>query len=379
MKDSHSSAGRCRLASDGEGPVLHLSGRWLLEGLGALDDGLRSALGTGAAPAGLRLDGSELVALDTAAALLLWRRLGLGQGGEPPACRGFDPRFERILMVVAERVAEVEKPHSTGSPSMLALLGAGASGMGAMLASHVGYLGLTVTAIAGNLLHPGRMRWREFSAQLSQTGVTAIPVIILVTFLIGLIMAYLLGQQATQFGANIFVVDGVALGMVREFSPLIVAVIVAGRSGAAFTAQLGTMKLTEEIDAIRTLGLSAEQVLIVPRVLGLMVVLPLLVFVGDVASMVGAMFVADLMLDITPSTFIDRLREALALKHVVIGLAKAPLFALVIGVIGCAMGMSVSRDTRSIGINTTSTVVQSIVAVILLDAVIAVLLQEIGL
>ena len=328
---------------------------------------------------GRRLDGSELVALDTAAALLLWRRLGLGQGGEPPACRGFDPRFERILMVVAERVAEVEKPHSTGSPSMLALLGAGASGMGAMLASHVGYLGLTVTAIAGNLLHPGRMRWREFSAQLSQTGVTAIPVIVLVTFLIGLIMAYLLGQQATQFGANIFVVDGVALGMVREFSPLIVAVIVAGRSGAAFTAQLGTMKLTEEIDAIRTLGLSAEQVLIVPRVLGLMVVLPLLVFVGDVASMVGAMFVADLMLDITPSTFIDRLREALALKHVVIGLAKAPLFALVIGVIGCAMGMSVSRDTRSIGINTTSTVVQSIVAVILLDAVIAVLLQEIGL
>jgi phospholipid/cholesterol/gamma-HCH transport system permease protein len=379
VKDSHPSAGRCRLASDGEGPVLHLSGRWLLEGLGALDDGLRTALGTGAAPAGLRLDGSELVALDTAAALLLWRRLGLGQGGEPPACRGFDPRFERILMVVAERVAEVEKPHSTGSPSMLALLGAGASGMGAMLASHVGYLGLTVTAIAGNLLHPGRMRWRELSAQLSQTGVTAIPVIILVTFLIGLIMAYLLGQQATQFGANIFVVDGVALGMVREFSPLIVAVIVAGRSGAAFTAQLGTMKLTEEIDAIRTLGLSAEQVLIVPRVLGLMVVLPLLVFVGDVASMVGAMFVADLMLDITPSTFIDRLREALALKHVVIGLAKAPLFALVIGVIGCAMGMSVSRDTRSIGINTTSTVVQSIVAVILLDAVIAVLLQEIGL
>jgi phospholipid/cholesterol/gamma-HCH transport system permease protein len=174
-------------------------------------------------------------------------------------------------------------------------------------------------------------------------------------------------------------VDGVALGMVREFSPLIVAVIVAGRSGAAFTAQLGTMKLTEEIDAIRTLGLSAEQVLVVPRVLGLMVVLPLLVFVGDIASMLGAMLVADVMLDITPGTFIDRVHDALALRHAVIGLAKAPLFALVIGVIGCSMGLSVSRDTRSIGINTTSTVVQSIVAVILLDAVIAVILQEVGL
>ncbi len=379
MNDPTPSTGHCRLSSDGEGPILHLSGRWLLEGLAALDDALRAALGAAGTPAGLRLDGRELVALDTAAALLLWRRLGAGQGAELPARSGFDPRFERILMVVAERVAEVEQPHPDETASMIAWLGRAACGLGTMLAGHVGYLGLALAAIAGNLVHPGRMRWREFSAQLSQTGVTAIPVIILVTFLIGLIMAYLLGQQAAQFGANIFVVDGVALGMVREFSPLIVAVIVAGRSGAAFTAQLGTMKLTEEIDAIRTLGLSAEQVLIVPRVLGLMVVLPLLVFIGNVASMIGAMFVADLMLDITPSTFIDRLRESLALKHVVIGLAKAPLFALVIGVIGCAMGLSVSRDTRSIGINTTSTVVQSIVAVILIDAVLAVLLQEIGL
>lgn len=359
--------------------MLHLSGHWLLEGLAALDEGLRAALGHAGAPAGLRLDGSELLALDTAAALLLWRRLGVGQGADLPARNGFEPRFERILMVVAERVVEVEQPHPDDMPSPLARLGGAAVAVGSMLVGHLGYLGMTLAAIAGNLVHPGRMRWREFSAQLSHTGVTAIPVIILVTFLIGLIMAYLLGQQATQYGANIFVVDGVALGMVREFSPLIVAVIVAGRSGAAFTAQLGTMKLTEEIDAIRTLGLSAEQVLIVPRVLGLMVVLPLLVFVGDVASMVGAMFVADAMLDITPGTFIDRLRESLALRHVVIGLAKAPLFALVIGVIGCAMGLSVGRDTRSIGINTTSTVVQSIVAVILIDAVIAVILQEIGL
>ena len=379
MNNPTPSPGRCRLAPDGEGAVLHLSGHWRLEGLAALDEGLRAALGKAATPGGLRLDGSELQALDTAAALLLWRRLGVGQGAELPARSGFDPRFERILLLVAERVAEVEQPHPDRRPSMLAWLGGTAGGLAAMLANHVGYLGMTLAAMTGNLRHPGRMRWREFSAQLSHTGITAIPVIVLVTFLIGLIMAYLLGQQATQYGANIFVVDGVALGMVREFSPLIVAVIVAGRSGAAFTAQLGTMKLTEEIDAIRTLGLSAEQVLVVPRVLGLMVVLPLLVFVGNVASMVGAMFVADLMLDITPGTFVDRLREGLALRHVVIGLAKAPLFALVIGVIGCAMGLSVSRDTRSIGINTTSTVVQSIVAVILLDAVIAVILQEMGL
>lgn len=371
--------GRCHLAADGKAPTLHLAGHWRLEGLAALDARLREALGTGAAPAGLRLDGSELLALDTAAALLLWRRLGREGPDDVPTCIGFDQRFERVLQVVAERSVELVDAHPSPRPSVLASLGASVSDTATMLLGHLGYLGLALGAIGAAVLRPGQLRWRELSAQLGQAGVSAIPVIILVTFLIGLIMAYLLGQQATQYGANIFVVDGVALGMVREFSPLIVAVIVAGRSGAAFTAQLGTMKLTEEIDAIRTLGLSVEQLLVVPRVLGLMLVLPLLVFVGDVASMFGAAFVADAMLDISPNTFLERLHEALPIEHVLIGLAKAPLFALVIAVIGCAMGLSVSRDTRSIGVHTTSTVVQSIVAVILLDALLAVFLQEIGL
>jgi phospholipid/cholesterol/gamma-HCH transport system permease protein len=210
-------------------------------------------------------------------------------------------------------------------------------------------------------------------------GVNAVPVVTLVTFLIGVVMAYMLGIQAEKYGANIFVVDGVALGMTREFSPLIVATIMAGRSGAAFTAQLGTMKLTEETDAIRTLGLDPMQVLVLPRVLALTITLPLLVFVGNVAGIVGAMGMSGVTLDITPQTFIERLHIALAPRHYLIGLAKAPVFALFIAVIGCRMGMSVSRDTRSIGINTTSTVVQGIVAVILLDAIFAVIFQELGL
>jgi phospholipid/cholesterol/gamma-HCH transport system permease protein len=151
---------------------------------------------------------------------------------------------------------------------------------------------------------------------------------------------------------------------------------VAGRSGAAFTAQLGSMRLTEEIDAIRTLGLDPWQVLVVPRVLALVLALPLLVFVGDVMSLAGAMVVTGTMLDITPSAFLARLREALELRHVIVGLVKAPVFALVIAVIGTRMGMTGGRDTRAVGIATTSTVVQSIVAVILLDAGFAVLLEE---
>jgi phospholipid/cholesterol/gamma-HCH transport system permease protein len=167
--------------------------------------------------------------------------------------------------------------------------------------------------------------------------------------------------------------------MTREFAPIIVAVIVAGRSGAAFTAQLGAMKLTEETDAIRTLGLSPMDVLVLPRVIALMVAMPLLVFIGDLMSLSGAIVVADSMLDVTPTTFIARLRDGLDIAHPLVGLAKAPVFALVIAVIGCRMGMSVERDTRAVGMATTSTVVQSIVSVILLDAAFAVFFQELGI
>ncbi len=230
-----------------------------------------------------------------------------------------------------------------------------------------------------SLVAPATIRVRELTAQFEQVCLNAIPVVALVTLLIGVVVAYLLGLQAEKYGANIFVVDGVGIGATREFAPIIVAVIVAGRSGAAFTAQLGSMRLNEEIDAIRTLGLSPMDVLVLPRVLALMVAMPLLVFVGDVMSLAGAMLIADPMLDITPTTFLARLQESLAIKHVYVGLAKAPVFALFIAVIGCRMGMTVRRDTRALGIATTSTVVQSIVAVILLDAGFAVLFQELDI
>jgi phospholipid/cholesterol/gamma-HCH transport system permease protein len=203
-------------------------------------------------------------------------------------------------------------------------------------------------------------------------------VVALVTMLIGVTVAYLLGLQAEKYGANIFVIDGVGIGMTREFSPIIVATIIAGRSGAAFTAHLGAMRLTEEIDAIRTLGLSPMQVLVIPRVLALVMALPLLVFVGDVMGILGAMLVADPLLGLTPATVINRLQTSLDLTHFWVGFAKAPAFALFIAIIGCRMGMTVARDTRAVGMATTSTVVQGIVSVILLDAAFAIVLQSMG-
>jgi phospholipid/cholesterol/gamma-HCH transport system permease protein len=198
-------------------------------------------------------------------------------------------------------------------------------------------------------------------------------------FLLGVVFAYLLGDQAQRYGANIFVVDGMLMAILREISPVIVAVLVAGRTGAAITAQLGTMKVSEEIDAITTLGLSPLSVLVIPRLLALLLAMPLLVFIGDVAGVAGGMVVAQQQLDISSHMFLDRMADVLKLKTLLVGLFKAPVFAVFIALIACRMGLSVSRDARSVGAHTTSTVVQSLVAIMILNAIFAVMFVRLGI
>jgi phospholipid/cholesterol/gamma-HCH transport system permease protein len=197
-----------------------------------------------------------------------------------------------------------------------------------------------------------------------------------VTFLIGIVVAYLFATQLEKYGANIIIVDSVALAMGRELSPLIVATVVAGRSGSAFTAQLGSMILTQEIDALETMGLRTLDVLIIPRILALMFALPFLVFVGDLVSLYGSSLVASNLLQITTSSYLERL-SMIQPRHFISGIIKAPFFALFIAMISCRMGLNAERNARSVGLNTTSTVVQSIVAVIIIDAIFAVFYMEI--
>jgi phospholipid/cholesterol/gamma-HCH transport system permease protein len=366
----------CRLESAGEAQVLRLAGDWRLTHLASLDGALAALPRLGPA---VKVDGEGLVELDTAAALLLSLRLR-DAGLDPTAVpiERFAASHARVLDLVRGRLAEIGVVTPPPPRGWLAHVGHVAEQIWRLVVGHVNFLGLAVAAAGATLLRPRTLRLKELTVQLEAVCLNAIPVVVLVTALIGVVFAYLLGMQASQYGANIFVVDGVAIGMTRELAPMLVAIIMAGRSGAAFTAQLGTMKLTEEIDAIRTLGLSPVAVLVLPRMLALMIAMPLLTFAGDVASIGGAMLVAGPMLDIPPPVFLDRLHSALALRHVVVGLVKAPVFALFIAVIGCRMGMDVSRDTRAIGTSTTSTVVQCIVAVILLNAAFAVTLQKLG-
>ena len=374
MSTAPSSTPWFTVTAEGGRTALSLHGAWRLANLAEIERTLRGLT----LPADARIDGRELEQIDSAAALVLWRALDAA-GLDEPALDGFSEVNVRIVAQVRERLAATAAAPSRRLPSLLAHVGRQTAALGSLLHGHVNFLGATLAALGEAVLKPRRLRLRELTVQLEQTGLTAIPVVALVTMLIGVVVAYLLGLQAEKYGANIFVVDGVGIGATREFAPIIVAVIVAGRSGAAFTAQLGSMRLTEETDAIRTLGLSPMQVLVLPRVLALMVALPLLVFVGDVMSLIGAMAIAGPMLDITPVAFMARLREALDVRHVIVGLVKAPVFALFIAVIGARMGMTVGRDTRALGAATTSTVVQSIVAVILLDAAFAVLLQALDL
>ena len=367
----------CALETDSSGRArLSLRGVWQLPDLAAIERALRAL----ALPPRVTLGGADLESIDTSAAWTLAD--ALRAAGITPAkveLHDFDPATRRVVervFLLGDASQALPRRKRLGG---LAQFGKSAVEIGRMCAGHVTFLGETTVALAQLVAKPARLRLKELTVQFEQCGLNAIPVVALVTFLIGIVIAYLLGLQAEKYGANLFVVDGVGIGATREFAPIIVAVIVAGRSGAAFTAQLGAMRLGEEIDAIRTLGLSPQHVLVVPRVLALMAALPLLVFLGDAMSIFGALWIAEPMLDITPATFLARLREALPVRHVLVGLVKAPVFAFFIALIGTRMGMTVGRDTRAVGLATTSTVVQSIVAVILLDAAFAVIFQRLGI
>jgi phospholipid/cholesterol/gamma-HCH transport system permease protein len=366
------------VASENGETILYLQGSWRLAQATAVADDVRRLPLSGSA--GCVLDGSRLAELDTAAAFLLLREMQRqGIDTAQLGVRAMRPGEEKLLDLVRARMVEAPAIATTQHLPFLQRIGISATNLAATLATHASFVGHLTVELFALLRQPRLFRLKETVAQFEVVTLDAIPIAALVSFLIGVVFAYLLGVQAQTYGATIFVVDGVGIAICRELAPLLVAVIVAGRSGAAFTAQIGSMKVQEETDAIRTLGLSPIQVLVIPRLVAIVVGLPLLVFIGDLAGIAGGIVISATQLDITPRSFISRLHSVLPISAVVIGIAKAPVFASAIAVIACRMGLSVERDARSVGQHTTSTVVQSIVWVIVLDAVFAIALQRAGL
>ncbi len=357
--------------------TLHIfaTGDWRLAQLGMLPAWRRQE----PIPDQIKLDGKAIASLDLSGALALLQNLNAqGVNLADIGYANFSTAHLDMLNLVREHFAAT-CPVKPRRRSPLAKLGKSTeTGLNHLL-HLINFVGKLTVEMAGLIVEPSRFRWKEFVNQVEAIFIYAIPLVFAMMFLLGLVFAYLLGRQAERYGANIFVVDGAALAICRELAPVIVAILVAGRSGAAITAQLGTMKVYEETDAISVLGLSPCVVLVIPRIFALLIALPLLVFIGDIAGLLGSMVIANQQLGITTAAFAHRLQQELDLPTVLVGLLKAPIFALFIGVIACYMGLSVARDARSIGLNTTSTVVQSIVAVILLNAIIAITLVELGI
>jgi len=229
------------------------------------------------------------------------------------------------------------------------------------------------------LLHPSSIRFGAIVKNIEEAGVRAMPIVALTSFLIGVVIAYQGAVQLQKFGANIFIVDMIALSVTRELAPLITAIVVAGRTGSSYTAQLGVMKITEEIDAMRTMGFDPHRFLVLPRIMALLIALPLLIFFADIIGIAAGMFISHIHLHLSYTEFLHRLRSVLEVRHVWIGICKGPFFAWIIAAVGCFRGFQVSKNTESIGRYTTISVVNSIFLVIACDAFFSVFFTELGI
>ena len=309
-----------------------------------------------------------LAALDTSGAWLLQRTIRqLESNGHNVMLTGLRPEFDALLQLIAASSIKGEALEPPGQ-SILTRIGRytwqrllGLSGM-------LAFIGETSTIMLYSAIQPGRIRWRPILRNLQSAGFDALPIVGLLSFLMGLVIAYQGADQLQRFGANIFIADLVGLSMLRELSPLLTAIIVAGRSGSAYAAQIGTMKVTEEIDALRTIGVGPTELLVIPKLLALVIALPLLTVYADITGVLGGMIMASSKLDVSFDVFLNRLGDAVSLSSFLTGIGKAPVFAAIIAVVGCYQGFQVSGSADSVGRQTTVSVVQAIFLVILSDA-----------
>ena len=230
------------------------------------------------------------------------------------------------------------------------------------------FVGEVSIALGGWIVHPGRIRWRPILFNLRSAGFDALPIVGLLSFLLGIVVAYQAADQLRQYGANIYVTDLVGLSMLREFAPLMTAIIIAGRSGSAYAAQIGTMAVTQEIDALRTLGMAPLDILVLPKLVALVIAMPLLTVFADVMGVLGGMLMAQAQLGVSYSEFLGRFPRAVSLTSYGVGIGKAPVFAVIIALVGCFQGFLTRGGPDSVGQHTTRAVVQSIFLVIVADA-----------
>lgn len=356
---------------------LSISGALLIEALAALDRTQTATL----ASAAKGIDLADLTHMDTAGAwLIVDMQQRMAAANRPADITGATLAQAQLIDVVRANM-----PPTDAAPRKPPTLTDRVASYGERVVRGArktieltSFLGQVMATLGGIIAHPRRLRLTSLVHHCQQVGVEAVPIVALMSFLIGVVLAFQGSAQLRQFGAEVFVVDLIAISILRELGILLTAIIVAGRSGSAFTAAIGSMKMREEIDAMRTIGLDPVTILVVPRVLALMIMLPALGFIANISGLIGGAVMSWIELGVSPAVFQSRLVSNTDVWHFVVGMIKAPFFALIIGIIGCDEGMMVGGNAESLGRLTSTSVVLSIFMVIVVDAMFSVFFALVG-
>ena len=374
-------AGTAQLDTSSHPARLRLSGDWTLAHYTDLKQQTEQLAGQYDAQTSIDLD--DVSSIDTAGASLLVELLGAERVSQLTETAHKLPAADRaLLQTVYSSMRDFCVPVKTVQQNvitqLLCRIGSAVYKLWQDTLQLLGFIGLILQTLARNLFRPSQWRVTPVVAHIEQIGLNAAPIVMLLTFMVGAVVAFLGATVLANFGAGIFTVDLVAFSFLREFGVLLTAILLAGRTASAFTAQIGSMKANEEIDAIRTLGLDPMDLLVLPRVLALLIALPLLTFLAMMAGIIGGAVVCVVSLGISPDMFISMLHSDISVKNFLVGMVKAPFFAFLIAAVGCLEGFKVSGSAESVGEHTTSSVVQSIFIVIVLDAVAALFFMEMG-
>ena len=368
---------------EGDRLRVEAGGRWTLTALAELYEGRQRLLAESPGPGGAAsIDLTSVQRLDTAGAWLLQSTMReLGERGWQVEWAGARDAHASLLAEIHKVTTKPLPPAPAINPLLRIVANLGSSTLAALgeASRLLSFYGQTVLALLRLALQPGRLRLTALVHHLEQTCVNALPIVGLIAFLIGIVMAYQGADQLRRFGAEIFTVDLLAISALREIGILLTAVVVAGRSGSAFTAEIGMMKVNEEVDALRTMGLDVLEILVLPRLLALMIALPLLAFFADIMALFGGGLMCAFVLDISPSQYLARLSEAIWPRTFWVGIVKAPVFAFVIAMVACYEGLTVEGSADSVGRNTTLAVVIGIFLVIVFDAIFSILFSSLGL
>lgn len=365
----------------GNALALCATGTWTASFAPVLERMVADAEELAGGPQSVFIDVSEVAKLDTFGAWLIERlRRSLTQGAVEAQIAGLSANYSSLVDEVRRvRATPVVEAGTITIAGMLEQIGRTVAGLAGTVADLIDMLGAVLAAGGRVLIHPRSLRLTSTVHHMEQVCWRAVPIIVLITFLIGCIIAQQGIFHFRRFGADIFVVDMLGVLVLREIGVLLVAIMVAGRSGSAYTAELGSMKMREEIDALRTMGFDPIEVLVLPRMLALVLALPILAFLGAMAALYGGGLVAWLYGGVDPEAFLLRLRDAISIDHFIVGIVKAPVMAAVIGIVACVEGLAVQGSAESLGQHTTASVVKGIFFVIVMDGVFAIFFASIGM